>query len=336
MRLMSLFGGRIEKTILQPTSFELQPIKAELELPEPTEIAREFELACLNDLPKAIRMLKLANGNPAVVGMKDTTGWGLPNKGTPESMLLKGLDKLNDDDFCVVFSALARVFEKSVPAMKLQLCMNLINRTEVRCPLVEDHLMLVHDAHKPRFIKDQTPAINLMNHFVSERLVDAEPKETLQQSCDFLAALKKAGLQIFSSVRSEISNSRNSLMVNAFAAVHGENFIQSTRDELGNSLLHKACLRRDNPEVVERLIELGCDPLIKNNGGETPLLMSAKLDNEVALGALIRSHKYQENDLNQAIEKRPSGMVRALLEAERARIYIESVTGSIKPTKSPT
>jgi Ankyrin repeats (3 copies) len=336
MRLMGLFGSKSQAkgSLVESIILQAQPIPVERELPEPTEIAREFEQACSGNLPKAIQMLRAADGNPAVVGMRDTTGGGFSSKGRPDAVLLAQLEKFNDEDFCVAFSALARTFEKAVPSRKLTLCKHLVDRPEVRCELVEQNLRLVHEAwgslQMVQMDKDKKPAVNLVNHFVSARLTESDSKETLQQACDFLVSLKAAGLEIFPDVRTELSTTRHTLMVDAFAVVHGKAFIQDTRDDLGNGLLHRACLRRDNPEVVERLVVLGCDPLLKNTAGETPLVMSAKLDNEAAVGALLRAHRYEEDALTQAIERRPSGMVRALLEADRARIYVESVIAQPK------
>lgn len=61
----------------------------------------------------------------------------------------------------------------------------------------------------------------------------------------------------------------------------------NVRDEDGNTLLHLVC-RRDWPEVVDTLLNKGCDIHAKNYCGYTPFLMAAKFAPESVIKSFLK------------------------------------------------
>lgn len=124
------------------------------------------------------------------------------------------------------------------------------------------------------------------------------------------------GYKFLESVRNnEMSDVNNTL------AEPGNQIINTRDISNGNTALHILVARRDTP-WVNYFLARGADPNVRNNKGETPVVIAANIGYvegvEAMVGAGARvdeSNATGETPLMSAIHRRDLGMVRILLKA---------------------
>lgn len=295
-----------------------------------------FYRACQTSPTEAVQMLRNALGNPELVGLVDSSrvdqaSVGRSSPTSADELLFASLPALSDADFAVAFQALTLTWTKRNGQQRLNLARTIIARPAIRSDLTDAFAPFIRLAVMDD-LGTQPQQINLMSCWASE-LAALEPgNETRSESIDFVAALKKAGVTPTIKTRMSIADSNHTCVLDAFHAVFGAAYVVDSVDRVGDNLLHHAGRRFRCATVVKRLCDVGCDPHHKNALNQTPMDLAVTINSPEAIGTLLSEVRYAENELTAWRERAKNSEVRALFESQLARMAMDQLMASLKPS----